>query len=92
MKRDTGFVTLVILLSVAKPVFADGYPEQWFKCRSDAECVKDYDCADIAINRNYLQSFADMQRGCDASAIPNPDAMAKCLLGKCRIVIPKGKK
>jgi hypothetical protein len=88
-------LSLVITLFLPIPgyAFLDKDPSrEWYACQSDAECVKAFDCRDVAINKNYIDPFTKSFRGCDGSMRPNPDATARCVNDTCIIVIPDKEK
>ena len=64
------------------------YPEEWFDCRNDEDCLKTYDCADITINRDYSEQFQKAQWGCDGAVISDPKTVAKCIENKCSLITP----
>ncbi len=64
------------------------YPNEWFQCQKDEDCLKTYDCADIAINQGYLEEFKKVQRGCDGAALSNPKTVVQCLQNKCSLIDP----
>ncbi len=70
-----------------------GTAPEWFTCQQNSDCAKIYDCADVAINKNYIDAYKVTHQGaCRASEPPNPQVFAQCAGNQCTLVLQEKQK
>jgi|CZKX01.1.fsa_nt_gi hypothetical protein len=61
---------------------------EWLSCQADADCALVQMCGDAAINKAYVFQANVLNRQCQQTSRPNPDAIAQCINHQCKVTIP----
>jgi hypothetical protein len=73
------------LLAFPVAVLSETVPDTWQTCQRNDDCIKIDNCSDDAMNKTYLEAFNKKFRGCDGSAILDPQAYPMCVNSNCVI-------